>query len=246
MRMNLRYQSLAFLLLTGGLVASTGCARNSPARVELGPVDKANGVAEAPKGSPASRNGKFSFPTDQGGPLLRELLGPPGRLASDAEARPGPRPQPVPSELAHPQLPTSMGHADVPRRPLISRRPVLQPMSPSEQLPLANYRTDPLPTSRQEMRGGAPVRLLSRDVNMPPALPILGSLTVDRAPLDDPTTEESSKAALAATPPSRTNPALFMPRNLPDPFENGQTVNLRTAPAEEPEPTSGPVRTPKN
>ena len=177
---------------------------------------------------------------------MRELLGPPGRLTSDAETMPGPTPQPIAGEVAHPELPLAKGQADLPRRPLLSRGALLQPMSPLEQWPLSNNRADPKPTSRQEMRGGAPVRVPSRDVSLPPALPILGVLTVDRASLDDPTTEESSRAALAATPPARTNPAPFVPRNLPDPFENSQTIKLRNSPAEEPAPSSGPVRIPKN
>ena len=248
-QMKLRCQTLAAMVLTAGLVALAGCARHSAARIEIvsteKAVSKAAVAAQADKSPPARQTGTSTFPADQGGPLLRDLLGPPVRLEGDGEARPGPRPQPAPREVAKPELPTALGKADLPRRTLKTKGTRLQPHSPAEEAPLANQRTDPRPTSRQEMRGGALIRVPSRDVNLPPALPILGVLTVDRVPLEDPTTGESAKAALAATPPIRSNPAPFVPRNLPDPFENGQTVKLRPRPEEDRAPSSGPVRPPK-
>ncbi len=240
--MNLRCQTLIFVVATGGLFVCTGCGR-SPARVQVAQADPAaprTSAAQAP--GTVSHNGRFAFPSDQGGALLRELLLPPNRLSSDSEVRTAPRPQTIPAELAHPELPTSSVRAEPPRA-TDTRIAVLRPVSPPEGLPLAD--SQPRATRRPELDGGARVRLPSPDVNVPPPLPMLGVLTVDRVPIQDPTTEESTKAALAAPPPVRANALPFSPRNLPDPFENRDTVELRALPPEDSQPAGGPVQPPR-
>ena len=72
-----------------------------------------------------------------------------------------------------------------------------------------------------------------------PGLVRVSELWTDRVSLDDPTTEASREAALAAQPPARTNAAPFQKNNLPDPFENRQTGRVRTPPPEDPAPIAG-------
>lgn len=240
--MNFRVPTLLAVLLA----ASTGCARNSAARVEFVPSEKSppSDAMASNQTAPAEKGGKFSFPPDQGGKLLRELLGPGSQVSSDTRSRSEPRPRPVPVEVAHPELPTPLGQVELSRPPLNSRGTALLPPALPEGLPLAHFQADPTPAARQELRGGAPVRVPSPDVEQPPPLPLLGVLTADRIPVDDPTTAESARAALAAESPVRVHPVPFTPRHLPDPFENGQTIQLRTIPAEAVTPSSGPVRAP--
>jgi hypothetical protein len=105
-----------------------------------------------------------------------------------------------------------------------------------EDNPFTAYRADPVPPALRELDTGARVKLPARDVNLPVLLGFLGLQLPDRVPVDDPTGDASLQAALAAAPPARTAPVPFMPLNLPDPFQNAQTVKLRTPPPEEPEP----------
>jgi hypothetical protein len=67
------------------------------------------------------------------------------------------------------------------------------------------------------------VRVPSRDVHEPLALPIQGQPVPDRASLDDPTTDASIAAALAAPIPARTTKAPFLKLTLPDPYEHRRT-----------------------
>ncbi|MBY0526281.1 MAG: hypothetical protein K2R98_23005 [Gemmataceae bacterium] len=228
------------VLLIGSLA---GCARTSVA-VDPAPLDRLNPgqVAQGDKPAPGDR---FTFPADKGGQALSELLRPPLKLSDDAQAQPGPRPLVVPPAVANPEPTLSNSPSGVPSAKLSPKAPPLRPRVLPEEAPLTAYRSDPPPVQRQEFTPGALVRVPSRDVNEPIPLPILANPGIDRAPLDDPTAEESLKVALAATMPVRSNPAPFVRLNLPDPFENSHTVRLRSLPAEEQNPASGPLRPPK-
>jgi hypothetical protein len=87
----------------------------------------------------------------------------------------------------------------------------------------------------------APVAQRSRDVNLPPSLPILGRPVSDRVSLDDPTTEFSH--AVIVSPPLKLTrvPAGFLKVTIPDPFELGQQVKPNLPPAAEPGRTLVPV-----
>ncbi len=82
--------------------------------------------------------------------------------------------------------------------------------------------------------------LLAKDSSLAPvvsrtvALPPLSQPRADRAPLDDPTTEVSRTAVLAAALPVRETLAPFLKLNLPDPFEFHLPLKLKTAGAEDP------------
>ena len=68
--------------------------------------------------------------------------------------------------------------------------------------------------------------------------------TADRAPLDDPTVEASTTAALAAPMPQRIKPVPYFRVTVPDPFDNRRPLNL-PAPAEDDNPRTGTVHPPK-
>jgi hypothetical protein len=81
----------------------------------------------------------------------------------------------------------------------------------------------------------------ARDVNLPPAMPILGRPAADRVGLDDPTAELGHAAV--ANPPVKValTPAAFLKVALPDPFEYGEQVRPKVPPAAEPGLTPVPV-----
>jgi hypothetical protein len=144
-----------------------------------------------------------------------------------------------------PALPLPHGQPEVARLPLAKPAVKPRPSPLPEGLPLADYHDTPPPPGPQRLPAGEPVRLPSDDVNRPVPLPLLGQATPDRAPLDDPTSEASQTAALAAAMPQRTTPAPFVKLTLPDPFENRQVVRLPAVPPEETTPVTATPRPPK-
>jgi hypothetical protein len=82
-------------------------------------------------------------------------------------------------------------------------------------------------------------------VDQPAGVPTLGTPVPDRASLDDPTRDASREAALTAAPPPRSNPAPFLRPPSSDPFENRETIKVKTPLLEEAVPVSTPARTPK-
>jgi hypothetical protein len=235
-----------FALTITGLVAVgiAGCARRSVA------VDPGAGEGRLKPGSSVAQDDKpgsaerFQFSPDKGGKLLDETLRPPQKLA-DETGTPQPKRLKAPPAVEQPAVALTMPALPMARPALLPKALPLRPHVLAEEAPLTGYRSDPAPVTIQRLPAGALVRVSSADVNLPPPLPILASPGIDRAPLDDPTAEDSLKSALAAVPPIRSNPAPFQRLNLPDPFENAQTVRLRALPPEEQSPATGPVRPPK-
>lgn len=225
-----------------------GCARSSVAIDPVKgdgplrpPVDPARAVAA--RGDKTVPGDKFEFPADKGGKLLGETLRP-GQKAADAPATPpAPRPLVAPPAVARPEVQLSLPPLGLPRPTLTPKAPPLRPHILPEEAPLSAYRSDPRAVRPIYLAHGALVVVPSADVNLPPWLPFLASLGIDRAPTDDPTGEDSQKIALSAAIPIRANPAPFLRLNLPDPFENGQVVRLRALPPEDPTPSAGPVKT---
>jgi hypothetical protein len=248
---NRRFLGLMVACLAG---AALGCARSSvalnPALSEEGerkPVARPGLAAEpakVEKPAPAPE-GRFAFPADRSGALLGALLIPGAETSSGIRVTPGPQTLPPPSAVARPSVPLPDNQSVLPRRSVEAAAPAVRPHMLAEGLPLSSYHADPRPPVSLDLPAGAPVRLTSRDVNRPVSLPILAQPGVDRVPLDDPTVEDSLRAVLAATPPVRTTPAPFGRQQLPDPFENAQTVKLKTLPPEETSPSSGAPQPPK-
>jgi hypothetical protein len=247
--MTSRTLSLGFLL-AGGLVALTGCTRSSVA-VHPGPVVESDTKAvsaqtkPAAKDTPAPSGEPFRFPDDQGGKMLGELLAPPQQPPAAFRAPPAPRSLPAPDAVANPEMPLTPNLAGLPRPLLTPPHAKLRPTAPHEEAPLQGYRLDPVGPSVQHLYGGALVHVASIDVELPVALPILARPDADRVPLEDPTADDSLAAALAAVPPVRSVPVPFHREALPDPFENAQTVRLKTPPPEETTPVSTGPQVPK-
>lgn len=242
------HRYLCFTLAVTGLIIGViaGCARRS---VAIDPAAAGSSkprpdgaqVAQGDKPAPGDR---FQFPADKGGKLLAEALLPPQKLADDA-APPQPKRLKAPPAVEQPEVALTSPALPMARPALVPKAPLLRPHVLPEDAPLSAYRADPARVHTQHLTGGALVRVAAPDVNLPPPLPILAHPGIDRASLEDPTAEDSLKTALSAAPPIRGNPAPFLRLNLPDPFENAQTVRLRAMPPEEHGPATGPVRPPK-
>jgi hypothetical protein len=224
--------------------AVCGCARATRAVpapellvVHAEPVVEAAQPAEKREPKPAPIEG-FEFPKDKGGQELAKSL-PAGvgvTLLPDSPARP--RPHTPPRSLTDLSLPLSPVEVGPARPPAVKSPPPPRPGKVKEDAPLIGYLGSPQTPVADPLPTGALARAPSPDVAAPPAPPVLGQPTSDRAPLDAPTAEASREAALAAQPPARTNPTPFQKNNLPDPFENRQTGRLRTPPPEDPTPTA--------
>lgn len=185
------------------------------------------------------------YPDDRAGKLLRELLSPTPRLPTLAAVPPEPRrmlpsriiesPEPaIPSAQVMPPRARSEGQA----------RPVF-PRPLPEGLPLAHFQRDPLPPQRVDFPTGERVRVASRDVTEPVALPRLTVRPVDATPSDDPTAAASTAAALSAAPPQRVNPAPYLRLALPDPFEHRDVVRLPRPNTDHLPPAPVPVQLPE-
>jgi hypothetical protein len=111
------------------------------------------------------------------------------------------------AQVEVPRLPTRMSSTSKPR-PL------------PEELPILRGRLEPIMPQARILPAGDRVRLSSVDAHQPLPLPFLAHPIIDRAPLDDVTSDASQAAALAAPPLVRTAPAPFIKMNLLDPFEN--------------------------
>ncbi len=247
-RMNRWFGFVAVGCCAAGL---SGCARDSAAinravrdETEAHTVAVAraeNARAEAPP----ARGEPFRFPADRGGQLLGQLLTPPARWDADAAAPLTKRELPAAPGVGRPELPLADNQAGLPRPPLAVKAPPVRPHAPPEATPFTGYAAVPVAPSAHFFAAGAPIRLASPDVNTPPPLPALGHATADRVPLEDPTTDDSLRAALSARTPARAEPAPFARYNLPDPFENAQAIRLKTLPPEESHPSSSTPRPPQ-
>jgi hypothetical protein len=194
--------------------------------------------------NPGDGKGAFQFAHDQGGKLLETLLPPSEQGRARMDARTGPRRPAAASPLDNPSpsLPLSL----TPPRPVKLEKPLraLRPAPVRDPLPLDEYHAKPRLPQPTKLASGPRTRLPSPNVNDPLPLPALASQVSDRAGLDDPTGDASIAAALALSPAPRTNPATFVRRSLPDPFEHRDTVKLRKPPAEETTPSTASPRQP--
>lgn len=221
------------------LVGQSGCARRAPA---LNPTAGERPAAHAQQAQSPGAGEPFKFPVDKGGELLSQLLRPGSQSVGDDGLREKLYLAPPPS-VEHPELPLPTSQMAIVGPPE-KKKPSQRPRALGEDAPLTAYRDDPLPPARRELASGARVSLASASVNVPVPLEFLGVLQFDRVPLDDPSTEASQQAVLAAGAPARTETVPFVPINLPDPFQNANTVRLRTPPKEDAEPSGSHPKLP--
>jgi hypothetical protein len=227
-----------------GFVAAIGCSKTTVA-INQAAIADSEKKAVAAESRPLTGE-PFRFPADRGGQLLGQLLTPPDQLPGDGRPRAHPIPLPPPASVDRPDVPLAVvGQPPLPRPGIDPKAQKLRPHAVAEAAPLSADRNEPKLPTVPYLAAGARIHLAARSVDEPVALPILAQPGVDRVPLEDPTSDASLQAALAAVPPSRENPVPFTPSSLPDPFENAQTIRLKTPPAEDPTPASGGPQLPK-
>jgi hypothetical protein len=193
--------------------------------------------------SAADEKEGFQYPSDKGGQLLSALLPPSDKQkvsTPNATRRefPGLRSLELPET---PLLPSQASGVTLPR----AVPPSLKPSHAQEESPLTAARGQPLRPPTPTLLTGLLVRTASEPVETPTNVPILARPVLDRASLDDPTREASLEAALMAVPPARPGPAPFVKLTAPDPFENRETVKVRTPTVESGLPISTSPRPPK-
>ena len=249
----------AYLLLLVGPLVLCGCGRSAvsvdaaePAGVKPGEGVQPQGlkppgqlVAQADK-QPAGSSEPFRFPADKGGQALSQILRPEatakGLLGEGPQAK---RDLPPPAAVDQPPAPLAVGAGALPRRELQRPAPPVRPRLLAEGAPLSGQDPNTPRPSLQALLTGPLARQSGRDPLAPTSLPFIGLILADRVQLDDPTADLSLRAALLAEPPVRATQVPFTPENLPDPFTNGRTIQLKSPPAESPEPPTASPRVPK-
>ncbi len=251
--MNIVLRRSALLLVGGVLVVSIGCTRSSavfsavPAPVTVAVRTQADDAAAEPpkKDEPAKDSDGFRFPEDRGGQLLGKVLLPSEKTSSPPDAvTPGPRRIAGSPTLELPSVPLTPSRLDVPRLPSVKKEslPRLRPLP--DEAPLSTFSTDPQPPQTQVLPAGERTRVPGPDPNQPAALPVFAQPVPERASLDDPGAEFSATIVQSATVPFRSTTAPFVRQNLPDPFENRDTVRLRSTPDEHPDPQTAAPKGP--
>lgn len=143
--------------------------------------------------------------------------------------------RPMPDWLVRPQAAYPKPEPTLPAPPAPARKPA-EPRPVPEGSPLllnSGHAELPVPTSL------ATIPLLKQyvvDMRKALELPALAVYAADRISLADPSLEISVQNSLRPPQPERVNQTPFSPWNIPDPFENAQTIRLRSPWAETPEP----------
>jgi hypothetical protein len=236
-----------------GLASCNGSQQPEPAvavaaasRSEAAPAPKAEPQAPPPAAKPAPPQtppapplpAEFAFPKDEAGKLLPKVVTPPSPPAPPVEkfgTAPKPRiastkvtdPDPLP-KLAHtapPLLPAKLGTA--------------KPTSPAERVPLDIGLGAHAVPQRPVFAEAPGIALRSRDVSLPPDLLPTAKPVADRVSLDDPTADVGNAVITANSPTPVLGQAGFLKVTLPDPFELGEQVKPKIAPAAE--PSTAPV-----
>lgn len=215
-------------------VAVTPAApQNPPAAAVVAPPQPAQPVAaEQPK--PPEPPREFEYPADLGGKAVAGAVTPkaPPPPPSEARAGAGPKPRRVPARVIDPDPIAKAVTALPPILPTQSG--AVRPTDPAERVPVdLGVLANAVP-ARTTFPVTAGVTERARDVNLPPAMPVLGRPLNDRVSLDDPTAELAHAAVTAPVVKAQLNPAGFLKVSLPDPFELGEQVRPRVPPSAEP------------
>ncbi len=202
-------------------------------------------VGSGPQVTTETAKEGFPFPKDRGGKLLADLLPPSEQLPSLPSDHPsGPRRFAPPPTLERTELPLPPSQAVLPRPRGGMTLHSSRPPALREELPLADYRGEPLPPQRPQLAAGPRFREWSPDLSQPLPLPVLGRKQLELAPVDDLTAEVSLAAALTTLALQRGKPAPFLRLTLPDPFEHRHAVGFRKELTEQPTPVTASPRLP--
>jgi hypothetical protein len=248
--MRLSKYCVGFLAVSGALpfLAAGSGQRGNPSAPAEGKNKEAEKIvvrakaAEAPEDT-EGEGGTFRFPEDKGGPLLQRLLSPPETLPPEKVARPQPRR--MSKTIEQPRLPLP-GVVMLPS-PSLERKQTTPPpqlLTPEPPLLGGPEAVLSLPQSH-EFPVGERLRMPSADVEQPAALAPMAQPLPDRGALLDPSLAASRSSVLEAPLPERTTPAPFLRLTLPDPFENRDTVRLRSPLGKEQVPNTPTPRAPQ-
>jgi hypothetical protein len=232
--MSSQLQRAALLLVVGGvLLASIRVQADDP-------------PPQPPKKDVPAKDGEgFRFPEDRGGQLLGKVLLPSEKTAAPPDSvSTGPRPHTSSPTLDQPAVPLTPSRLDVPRLPSVRKESSNRLRPLPDESPLTTLHTDPQPPQTQVLPAGERARVPGPDPIQPAPLPLIAQPLPDRASLDDPGAEFSAAAVQSATVPARSKLAPFVRQNLPDPFENRDTIRLRNTPDEHPDPQTAAPKGP--
>jgi hypothetical protein len=194
---------------------------------------------------PSKDNEGFRFPQDRGGQLLGKVLPPSEKTTTAPDSvTTEPRRLPTPPGLDQPTVPLTPSRLDVPRLPSVRKESSNRLRPLPDESPLTTLHTDPQPPQTQVLPAGERARVPGPDPIQPAPLPLLAQPVPDRASLDDPGADFSAAAVQSATVPARSTLAPFVRQNLPDPFENRDTIRLRSTPDEHPDPQTAAPKGP--
>jgi len=187
---------------------------------------------------------KFVFPADTGGKLLSELLPP-----VDLPKPPPPTPsqqsrRDVPYAIANPAPMLPIGESLPPTIRLAIAKDIA-PTLPVEVVPMSFARIEPELPIRLEQPIGLATDIRALDPNLQVEVPRLAQRSVNRASLNDPTDDYSAASVIGAPLPLRTTPAPFVQIDLPNPFENAETIKLQAPITVDPSVVISSVPTPK-
>jgi hypothetical protein len=173
------------------------------------------------------------LPRDKGSKLVADLLRPADKSLVDELSK---KRISGPASLEHPEITAPAYKGLPPKLAVKAGGKAVRPKPAAEGIPFSGYFADPQLPVVVKLEGAALVKWPMPDPKQPTPLPILAQQRPDRAPLIDPTADASIDAALSGITPGRDNPAPFLRVNLPDPFENRQTIKVRNPLPEDPTP----------
>lgn len=175
----------------------------------------------------------FEYPADLTGQAVVKAVAPETPALTPAE-RFGttPKPRTPPTKLLSPELTVKANYIPPPILPKKSAEVTIAP--PQERVPFDLGRgADTIP-AKPTLPIAAAITERARNVNLPPAMPILGRPQTERASLDDPTSDFANAAIVSAEVKGRLPSAEFLKVVIPDPFELGEQVKPKLPPAAEP------------
>ena len=192
---------------------------------------KALTTAQPPK--PPESPPEFEYPADLSGKAVVKAVTPETPALRPTE-RFGlaPKPRVIPAKILNPESPVKASYALPPILPAKSSGVTISP--PREQVPFDLGRGADMPPAKPTLPISAAITERARDVNLPPAMPILGRPLNERVSLDDPTSELGNAAVVVREVNVPLGSADFVKVTLPNPFELGEQVSPKLPPATEP------------
>lgn len=238
------YRVIPLFALT---VSCVGCSRPPAAdapqptgAVQPVAVPGALGAKESPVQPPrAAAVEEFEYPADLGGRAVIRAVAPDRPAVPPIEGHAmRPRTHAAPAvSVDYIARPAAGKYAPVTAVPAGS--PQVKLPAPPEGVPLELGSGSQATPSRPKFPASAMVIARSRDVALPPPLPMLGRPIRERVSLDDPTSEIANAAITSPAVTVPIEPAGFLRVSLPNPFELGEQIRPNAGPAVE--PSSDPV-----